>query len=108
MVIGRMTVNMEAVKEIVSKPADPRAKEVDEFDREPFEHPKLAPVDNLNVQDPRDIVGKDKLSALASSVGMADVLRWKPRLVCCCPKMNNYPFFFLTVANLLAARPLGG
>ena len=74
-------MNVEAVKFIVGKPANPDAREVDEFQREPFVHDKLTPVDNLSVEDPRDLVGKEQLSALAKTVGIPDVVRWKPRLV---------------------------
>ncbi|KAM3500788.1 hypothetical protein MY10362_006105 [Beauveria mimosiformis] len=79
--VGRMALDIEAVKDIVSKPADPRAQQQDEFDRQPFEHPKLAPVDNLSLVDARDTVGKEKLAALARSVGLDSTVRWKPRLV---------------------------
>ncbi|EJP61637.1 RNase III domain-containing protein [Beauveria bassiana ARSEF 2860] len=79
--VGRMALDVEAVKDIVSKPADPRAQQKDEFDRQPFEHPKLAPVDNLSLVDARDTVGKEKLAALARSVGLDSTVRWKPRLV---------------------------
>ncbi|KAM3510323.1 hypothetical protein MY11210_005941 [Beauveria gryllotalpidicola] len=79
--VGRMALDVEAVKDIVSKPADPRAQQTDEFDRQPFEHPKLAPVDNLSLVDARDTVGKEKLAALARSVGLDSTVRWKPRLV---------------------------
>ncbi len=78
---GRMALDVEAVKDIVSKPADPKAQQTDEFDRQAFEHPKLAPVDNLNIQDARDTVGKEQLAALARSVGLDNTVRWKPRLV---------------------------
>lgn len=72
---------MEATKEIVSKQPLKGSIRPDEFGREPLDNPQLQSVDNLNVQGPKDVVGKEKLFALASSVGMLDVLRWKPRLV---------------------------
>lgn len=78
---GRLAVAMEATKEIVSKSPLKGSRQTDEFDRVPFEHEQLAAVDNLNVEGPKDVVGKEQLYALASSVGVLDVLRWKPRLV---------------------------
>jgi large subunit ribosomal protein L15 len=72
---------MEATKEVVSKSPLNGSRQTDEFDRVPFEHEQLASVDNLNVEGPKDIAGKEKLYALATTVGMLDVLRWKPRLV---------------------------
>ncbi|OAA74739.1 RNase III domain protein [Akanthomyces lecanii RCEF 1005] len=79
--VGRMALDVEAVKDIVSKPANPKAQQTDEFDRRAFEHPKLTPVNNLNVQDARDVVGKEQLAALARSVGLDNTVRWKPRSV---------------------------
>lgn len=95
-----MAVNVEAVKDIVSQPADPKAQESDEFNRQPFEHPKLTPVDNLNINDPREIVGKEQLSALANKVGMMDVVRWKPRLVRFCASAT----LAQSIANSCIAR----
>lgn len=73
---------MEATKEIVSK--EPLAGSIlpDQFDRTPLEDDQLLSVDNLNVMGPRDMIGKDKLYQLANNVGLLDVVRWKPRLVC--------------------------
>jgi large subunit ribosomal protein L15 len=82
-----MAINMEAAKDIVSRPMNPGAKQVDEYDRQPFEHEQLASVDNLSVHDTKDVAGKEKLYNLAQNVGLLSVMRWKPRLVClnlCC------------------------
>lgn len=78
---GRLTLQMEVTKNIISKEPLEGSKIVDEFDRVAFENDRLASVDNLNVQEPKQIIGKDKLYKLATSVGMLDVLRWKPRQV---------------------------
>ncbi|GJN74956.1 hypothetical protein PLIIFM63780_008876 [Purpureocillium lilacinum] len=81
--MGRLTLIMEATKDIVSRPpqagtAAPAA--ADPHGREPFAHEALAGVDNLSATTPREAVGKERLHALAASVGMLDVVRWKPRL----------------------------
>jgi large subunit ribosomal protein L15 len=76
-----MAVMMEATKSIVAQEPKQGAIQTDEFDRQPFEHPKLQSLDNLNVQGPKDIVGKEKLFQLGLEVGLIDVVRWKPRLV---------------------------
>ena len=72
---------MEATKEIVSKAPLKGSRTADEHGRTPFVHEQLASVDNLSVQGPKDVVGKEKLYALATNAGMLDVVRWKPRLV---------------------------
>lgn len=79
---GRMAINLETAKDIVSRPTNPGAKQVDEYDRQPFEHEQLAGVDNLSVYDPREVAGKERLYSLAQNVGLMSVMRWKPRLVC--------------------------
>ncbi|TWU70951.1 hypothetical protein ED733_000111 [Metarhizium rileyi] len=78
--MGRLTLVMEGTKEIVSKSPLPGSRRADEFGRVPFEHEQLASVDNLNVEGPKDYVGKERLYSLAMDAGMLDVLRWKPRL----------------------------
>ncbi|KAK7420195.1 hypothetical protein QQX98_002848 [Neonectria punicea] len=79
--VGRMALIMETTKQIVSKDPIPGSRVADEFERQPFEHPQLNAIDNLTVEGPRDIVGKEKLYDLAIDVGLIDVVRWKPRLV---------------------------
>lgn len=72
---------METTKSIVAKDPIPGSIVPDEFERTPFEHPQLQSLDNLTMEGPRDVVGKDKLYHLAAHVGLIDVVRWKPRLV---------------------------
>ncbi|KAF4429896.1 hypothetical protein CFRS1_v011957 [Colletotrichum fructicola] len=50
----------------------------DEYGREPFQHPALAQVDNLNVEMPVKVVNKEKIEQLAFDAGIDKVLRWKP------------------------------
>ncbi|KAJ6781587.1 hypothetical protein PWT90_06127 [Aphanocladium album] len=69
--LGRMALDMEATKHILSKPASSTQAE----------DAKLAPVDNLHEHNPRDVLGKEQLSALARSVGLDNTVRWKPRQV---------------------------
>lgn len=78
--MGRLTLVMEATKEIVSKAPLEGSRQTDEFGRRPFEHEQLAAVDNLNVQGPKDVAGKEKLYGFAKNMGLLDVVRWKPRL----------------------------
>lgn len=80
-----MTLIMEATKGIISKEPMIGSRLDDEFGREPFENPQLRSLDNLNVQGPKDVVGKEQLYALAGEVGLLGVVRWKPRLVCYTP-----------------------
>ncbi|KAG5932500.1 hypothetical protein E4U53_001301 [Claviceps sorghi] len=78
--MGRLTLVMEATKEIVSKAPLEGSRQTDDLPRTPFEHEQLAAVDNLSVESPKDVVGKEKLYVLANKVGLRDVVRWKPRL----------------------------
>ena len=75
---------MEATKDIVGRGPQPDALAdiTDAHGRQPppADDAALAAVDNLSTLAPRDSVGKERLHALASTVGMLDVLRWKPRL----------------------------
>lgn len=54
---------------------------VDEHGRVPFEHPALANVDRLVAKQPQDILDKDRVTRLATEVGLTDVVRWKPAKV---------------------------
>lgn len=72
---------MEVTKGVVAKEPLDGSRVPDDFERQPFENPQLQSVDNLNVEGPMDIAGKEKLYALGSEVGLLDVVRWKPRLV---------------------------
>lgn len=77
-----MTLVMEITKAIVAKdPLEGSTIADEEYDRQPFEHPQLQSVDNLNVEGPMEIAGKEKLYALGTEAGLLDVVRWKPRLV---------------------------
>ncbi|KJZ73932.1 hypothetical protein HIM_06600 [Hirsutella minnesotensis 3608] len=78
--MGRMALVTEAAKMIVSKPPKEAARVPDEYGRTPLENPYLASVDNLVVEGPRDLAGREKLAAFAHQMGMLSVVRWKPRL----------------------------
>ncbi|KAF5021226.1 hypothetical protein F66182_6745 [Fusarium sp. NRRL 66182] len=79
--LGRMNLIMETTKTIVAKDPIPGSTVADEYERQPFEHPKLQSLDNLTMEGPRDVAGREKLTGLAAQVGLIDVVRWKPRLV---------------------------
>ncbi|KAI9047287.1 hypothetical protein LZ554_008737 [Drepanopeziza brunnea f. sp. 'monogermtubi'] len=50
-------------------------------ERVPFSHPALEGLRNLTDVPISDILNKDRLGPLATSLGMRDVIRWKPRMV---------------------------
>ncbi|TVY21157.1 hypothetical protein LARI1_G001472 [Lachnellula arida] len=50
-------------------------------DRIPFYHPALEGIENLSSAPVGEILTKERLSALATQVGMREVMRWQPRLV---------------------------
>ncbi|RDA91775.1 hypothetical protein CP533_2843 [Ophiocordyceps camponoti-saundersi (nom. inval.)] len=78
--MGRMALNLEATMYIVNKPPDPKTTFPDTYNRKPYEHPQLTSINNLAVEGPRQMIGKEKLYALALAVGMPSVIRWKPRM----------------------------
>jgi hypothetical protein len=61
----------------------------DEFDREPFRHHALANVDKLNIRQPQHVASKENLRKLAMDVGLLEVIRWKPRMVCFMPPQGQ-------------------
>ena len=77
-------MSLEATRNIMVMPAlaAQDSSIQDPFGREPFQHPALANVDKLNSRQPQDMVQKDKMAKLAMEVGLAEVIRWKPRMVC--------------------------
>jgi large subunit ribosomal protein L15 len=79
---GRLIVSLEATRNIMVMPAlaAQDSSIQDPFGREPFQHPALANVDKLNSRQPQDMVQKDKMAKLAMEVGLAEVIRWKPRM----------------------------
>ncbi|PFH59007.1 hypothetical protein XA68_12936 [Ophiocordyceps unilateralis] len=78
--MGRMALIMEATTHIISLPPLKGTDFPDPYKRKPFSHPQLASIDNLAIEGPRHVVGKEKLYALALAVGMGSVVRWKPRM----------------------------
>ncbi|KAM0535169.1 hypothetical protein ACHAO3_005053 [Verticillium nonalfalfae] len=78
--LGRQAVVLEVAQSILSAAPKPGAVVADEFNRQPFEHPALARLDNFNAQLPHDVVSREKIEQLAIDVGLDKVLRWKPRL----------------------------
>lgn len=49
--------------------------------RVPFSHPALEGLQNLTDVAISDVLNKDRLGPLATSLGMRDVIRWVPRKV---------------------------
>ncbi|RCI11668.1 hypothetical protein L249_7723 [Ophiocordyceps polyrhachis-furcata BCC 54312] len=78
--MGRMALVLEATMYIVNKPPDPKTAFPDPYHRKPHKHPQLSSIDNLAIEGPRQMIGKEKLYALALGVGMPSVIRWKPRM----------------------------
>ncbi|TVY42236.1 hypothetical protein LOCC1_G004768 [Lachnellula occidentalis] len=50
-------------------------------DRIPFSHPALEGLENLSTAPVGEILTKERLGALATQVGMRDIMRWQPRMV---------------------------
>jgi large subunit ribosomal protein L15 len=78
-----LIVSLETTRHIAVSPAPARDAPIkDPFGREPFQHSALANIDKLNSRQPIDVVSKEKLAKLAIDVGLPEVVRWKPRMVC--------------------------
>jgi large subunit ribosomal protein L15 len=79
---GRLIVSFEATRHIMVTPASGQGSpRPDPFGREPFQHSALANVDKLHTRQPQSVVSKERLAKLAIDVGLAEVTRWKPRMV---------------------------
>lgn len=52
----------------------------DNFDREPFSHPALEGLSNLENTEIGEIFSKDRMGQLARAYGIDQVTRWKPRI----------------------------
>ena len=75
---GRMILALETTKAIMAGPAPSHA--ADPLGRTPFTHPALDNVDKLQVVQPHHYASPERLSALSREVGLAGVVRWKPRM----------------------------
>lgn len=53
----------------------------DPYGRTPFEHPALEGLPNLTSIPISEVLTKQRLAQLATSYGIAEVTRWKPRNV---------------------------
>jgi large subunit ribosomal protein L15 len=49
--------------------------------REPFEHQALAGLKNLSAAPIGEVLTKERLATLARTMGMAQIIRWQPRMV---------------------------
>ncbi|KAK3905490.1 ribonuclease-III-like-domain-containing protein [Staphylotrichum tortipilum] len=78
---GRLILSLETTRHIMVTPGPAQDAPIrDRLGREPFQHSALANVDKLNTRQPQDVASKDKLAKLAIDVGLAEVIRWKPRM----------------------------
>jgi len=80
--LGRQICTYESTQSILTSPARTVEPEADPYAhlRTPFEHPELRSLDNLTLNQPSDNFTFEKLAALAVDTGLADVVRWKPRM----------------------------
>lgn len=82
---------MEVTKHIISRPPPKQPPAPDKHGRLPFQHPRLAAVDQLSSATPKEVAGMDHVYRLATQVGMGDVVRWKPKEVRCRPRLCLRP-----------------
>lgn len=89
---GRQILALEATKSILTSKIVEQANEVDEFDREPFQHPVLSDVDKLSYRQPQQIIQIEKLARFGLDVGLGEVMRWKPRMVSLMPGITAHNY----------------
>ncbi|CAK7274752.1 hypothetical protein SEPCBS119000_006333 [Sporothrix epigloea] len=75
---GRMALALESTKAIMAGTTPQLPDDV--HGRTPFSHPALDNVDKLHFIQPHHYAAPERLSALSREVGLAGVVRWKPRM----------------------------
>jgi len=50
-------------------------------DRVPFSHPALNGLENISNIQLSEVLHRNRLAALATQMGMRDIIRWRPRLI---------------------------
>ncbi|KAL8806859.1 MAG: hypothetical protein Q9200_004896 [Gallowayella weberi] len=79
---GKRIVELQASLHILaSSTTTPEPARVDPLGREPFKHPALEGLAGLTQQRKQAILDRRRTSQLADKYGLANVLRWKPKLV---------------------------
>ncbi|KAI0834698.1 ribonuclease-III-like-domain-containing protein [Hypoxylon sp. FL0890] len=80
--LGRQICVLECTQFIITSPPTYKGPENDPFAdrRQPFEDPDLRGVNNLSEKQPNDIFNLEKLAQFALDTGLAEVVRWKPRM----------------------------
>jgi large subunit ribosomal protein L15 len=76
---GKQLLTVECTLALLLSPGGARATTPDAYGREPFQHPDLEGLQNLDSTPIHEILSKQRLAQLATSYGIGDVTRWKPR-----------------------------
>ncbi|KAI2643210.1 RNase III domain-containing protein [Xylaria nigripes] len=80
--LGRQICIMEAMQSIINSPPHYDSIPLDPYadKRQPFENSALRSLDNLYGRQPLDIFKIEKVAKLALATGLAEVVRWRPRM----------------------------
>ncbi|KAI1178535.1 RNase III domain-containing protein [Nemania sp. FL0916] len=80
--LGRQICIREATESIITSPPHLENMMSDPYSdkRQPFEDPALRSLDNLCETQPNNIFTPAKLTKLAIDTGLAEVVRWKPKM----------------------------
>lgn len=78
---GRQILALETTKSILTSKIAEQETRPDRFNREPFSHAALHDVDKLSYLQPSQIMNIEKIARFATDVGLAEVTRWKPKMV---------------------------
>ncbi|KAL8707937.1 MAG: hypothetical protein Q9225_007679 [Loekoesia sp. 1 TL-2023] len=79
--LGKRIVDLQAsLHMIAGSAAIPEHPTPDRWRREPFKHPVLEGLAGLTLKRKQAVLDKKRIAQLASKYGLADVLRWKPKL----------------------------
>ncbi|QSZ33992.1 hypothetical protein DSL72_005572 [Monilinia vaccinii-corymbosi] len=78
---GRRILNLQTSLVLLQSPVATKTQLAqDTGDREPFLHPALDGLQNLTNVKVDAILSKEKLASLGTQMGMADIIRWEPRM----------------------------
>jgi len=81
--IGKRILLLQGTLAILHSPlsTSTQASIPDPYNRTPFQHQALEGLSNLTATPISNVLNKERLGRLASSYGIGNVTRWKPRNV---------------------------
>lgn len=80
---GRRIIELQTSLTLLNSPIEAQSthQKQDRYNREPFRHPALDGLKNLDDTPISTVLTIEKLATFAKRVGISDVTQWKPRYV---------------------------